>query len=69
MSDYTNWSLRKPPSNVKVMIKFMDGTHAIGYRDTFDYIHKEDGSIVGDHLAVPILWKKLEKDEWGNYLW
>ena len=69
MTDYTVWAMRKPPANVKVMIVFDDGSRAIGYRDTFNYVHKEDGTIVGEHLNRPSRWKKIEKDEWGNLEW
>lgn len=68
-ADYNSWALRKPPMNVKVMIIFEDGSRAIGYRDTFGYVHKEDGSIVGEHLNRPSRWKKIERNEWGDLEW
>lgn len=69
MENYNSWALRKPPSNVKVMIKFADGSRKVGYRDSFGYVHDEDSKIVAEDVCVPFAWKKIEKDEWGNYLW
>lgn len=64
--DYVNWSIRKPPANVRIMIVGIDGGKFIGYRDTFDLIHIEGGKICNER---PLKWKKLEQDQWGNYIW
>ncbi len=64
--EYTLWSIRKPPANARVMIIFDDNSRAIGYRDTFDLVHLEGGKVA---KLQPRRWKKVERDEWGEYLW
>lgn len=67
--NYTDWKLRQPPHHVRVMIKFEDGGRYIGYSDGFGYLHLETGKIVSETVSRPLEWKKIEKDEWGNYVW
>ena len=64
---YTDYTLRKPPKNVKVMIIFDDESKDIGYIDDWGIIHGEKTRIIKGR--VPAWWKKIEKDEMGEYVW
>ena len=64
---YTDYSLRKPPKNVKVMMIFTDESRDICYVDDWNIIHGEKSRIVKG--KVPAYWKKIEKDNWGEYIW
>ena len=65
--NYTDFALRKPPRNVKVMMIFDDDTQDVGYIDDWNIIHGEVTRIIKG--KQPKYWKKIEKDEWGNYKW
>lgn len=67
MGNYTDYELRKPPRNVKVMMIFADETHDICYIDDWDIIHGQETRIIKGRK--PALWKKIEKDEMGEYIW
>ena len=67
MGNYTDYALRKPPKNVKVMMIFEDQTHDICYIDDWNIIHGQETRIIKGR--VPALWKKIEKDEMGEYIW
>lgn len=64
---YNDFDLRKPPKNVKVMIKFTDGYRDVCYIDDWGMIHGEETKIIKG--KIPDKWKKIEKDEWGKYIW
>ena len=63
---YTDYTLRKPPKNVKVMMIFDDGSRDVCYIDDWDIIHGEKTRIIKGR--VPVKWKKIEKDM-GEYIW
>lgn len=63
---YNDWSLSKPPRNVKVMMKFSSGYQDICYIDDWNILHGEGRRIIKDE--VPTLWKKIEKIS-GEYVW
>ena len=67
LKDYTDFTLRKPPKNVKVMVLFTDESKDICYIDDWGIIHGEEVKIIRDR--VPAYWKKIEKDEMGDYKW
>lgn len=64
---YTDFGLRKPPKNVKVMMRFYDGGQDICYIDDWNIIHGQKVRIYKN--VTPKEWKKIEKDEFGEYLW
>lgn len=63
---YNDWSLSKPPRNVKVMVKFSSGFRDVCYRDDWNILHGEERRIIRDE--VPVFWKKVEKIS-GEYVW
>lgn len=65
--NYTNATLRMPPKNVKVMMVFDDGSKDICFIDAWNVIHGEKERIIRGR--EPAWWKKLEKDNWGEYVW
>lgn len=65
--NYTDYSLRKPPKNVKVMMLFQDGHKDICYIDDWNIIHGQEIRIVRG--KVPTFWKKIEKNDMGEYIW
>lgn len=67
MVKYTEFSLRKPPRNVKVQLVFEDGFKDICYIDDWDIIHGQEIRIIKG--KKPAKWKKIEKDEMGGYIW
>jgi len=67
LKDYTDYTLRKPPKNVKVMMIFEDTYKDICYIDDWGIIHGQETRIIRG--KVPALWKKIEKDEMGDYVW
>lgn len=67
MGNYTKFSLRKPPKNVKVMIIFDDKSRDICYIDDWNIIHGQETRIIKG--KTPALWKKIEKNEMGEYVW
>ena len=67
MKTYTDFTLRRPPKNVKVMIMFADDYKDVCYIDDWGMIHGEKTRIIRD--KVPAWWKKIEKDEEGKYKW
>ena len=67
MGNYTNYSLRKPPKNVKVMMRFEDGYKDVCFIDEWNIIHGEQTRIIKD--KTPKDWKKIEKTDWGEYKW
>lgn len=64
---YTEYNLRKPPKNVKVMMLFWDGTGDICYIDDWGMIHGQKVRIYKN--VTPKAWKKIEKDDEGEYIW
>lgn len=66
LSKYTDYALRKPPKNVKVMMIFGDDTKDVCYIDDWGIIHGEQTRIIKGR--VPAYWKKVEKDM-GEYVW
>lgn len=67
LRDYTDYTLRRPPKNVKVMMVFDDESKDICYIDEWNIIHGEQTRIIKGR--APAYWKKIEKDEWGEYKW
>ena len=67
LRDYTDYTLRRPPKNVKVMMIFDDESKDVCYIDEWGIIHGEQTRIIKGR--VPAYWKKIEKDEWGKYKW
>lgn len=67
LRDYTDYTLRRPPKNVKVMMIFDDESRDVCYIDEWNIIHGEQTRIIKG--KTPILWKKVEKNEWGDYKW
>ena len=67
MGNYTDYNLRKPPKNVKVMMVFEDKTKDVCYIDDWNIMHGEETRIIRN--KKPVKWKKIEKDNWGNYIW
>ena len=65
--NYTDFALRRPPRNVKVMFVFDDDSRDVGYIDDWNIIHGEKTRIIKGR--VPAYWKKVEKDDWGEYIW
>ena len=47
---YNDWSLSKPPRNVKVMVKFSSGFRDVCYRDDWDILHGEERRIIRDEV-------------------
>jgi hypothetical protein len=66
LSKYTDYALRKPPKNVKVMMIFRDDSKDVCYIDDWGIIHGEQTRIIKGR--VPAYWKKIEKDM-GEYIW
>lgn len=66
-SNYTEFLTRKPPNNIKVMMLFWDGTNDICYIDDWGIIHGQSVRIYKN--VTPKAWKKIERDEDGEYLW
>lgn len=64
---YTDFTLRRPPKNVKVMIIFSDEYRDICYVDDWGIYHGEKTRIIKG--KVPAWWKKIEKDSFGEYIW
>ncbi len=64
---YNDYSLSKPPRNVKVMMKFSSGYRDVCYLDDWNILHGQERRIIKDE--VPVLWKKIEKDSDGGYIW
>ena len=67
LRDYTDYTLRRPPKNVKVMMLFDDETRDVCYIDEWKIIHGEETRIIKG--KTPVYWKKIEKNEWGEYKW
>lgn len=67
MGNYTDFALRKPPKNVKVMVIFEDKYHDVCYIDDWGIIHGEQTKIIKGR--TPACWKKIEKDVMGEYVW
>lgn len=67
LRDYTDYTLRRPPKNVKVMMIFDDESRDVCYIDEWNIIHGEQTRIIKG--KNPVLWKKVEKNEWGDYKW
>lgn len=67
LKGYTDYGLRKPPKNVKVMMIFKDEYRDICFIDDWGIIHGEETRIIKGR--TPALWKKIEKDSWGEYKW
>ena len=67
LRDYTDYALRRPPKNVKVMMIFDDESRDVCYIDEWNIIHGEQTRIIKG--KTPVLWKKVEKNEWGDYKW
>lgn len=65
--EYTDYSLRKPPKNVKVMMVFEDDSRDICYIDDWNIIHGQKTRIIRGR--IPRWWKKIEKNEMGEYVW
>ena len=64
---YTDFTMRRPPNNVKVMMLFKDDYRDVCYIDDWGMIHGEKTKIIKG--SVPAYWKKIEKDNWGEYKW
>ena len=64
---YTDFTMRRPPNNVKVMMLFNDDYRDVCYIDDWGMIHGEKTKIIKGH--VPAYWKKIEKDSMGEYKW
>ena len=64
---YTQFNLRKPPKNVKVMMVFWNGDYDVCYIDDWNILHGEKVRIYKN--VTPKMWKKIEKDNWGEYKW
>lgn len=67
IAGYTDFTLRRPPKNVKVMMIFEDDYRDVCYIDEWGIIHGEVTKIIKGR--VPAYWKKIEKDNWGDYKW
>lgn len=67
LRDYTDYTLRRPPKNVKVMMLFDDESRDVCYIDEWNIIHGEETRIIKG--KTPVYWKKIEKNEWGDYKW
>lgn len=67
MGNYTDYKLRKPPKNVKVMMVFEDKTKDVCYVDDWNILHGEQTRIIRG--KNPLAWKKIEKNEMGEYIW
>lgn len=67
LRDYTDYALRRPPKNVKVMMVFDDKSRDVCYIDEWNIIHGEQTRIIKG--KTPVYWKKVEKNEWGDYKW
>lgn len=64
---YTDFALRRPPKNVKVMMIFEDDYRDVCYIDDWGMIHGEVTKIIRER--IPALWKKIEKNDFGEYIW
>lgn len=64
---YTDFTMRRPPNNVKVMMLFKDDYRDVCYIDDWGMIHGEKTKIIKG--SVPAYWKKIEKDSMGEYRW
>ena len=64
---YTDFTMRRPPNNVKVMMLFKDDYRDVCYIDDWGMIHGEKTKIIQGR--VPAYWKKIEKDSMGEYKW
>lgn len=67
LRDYTQYEMRKPPRNVKVMMIFEDEYKDICYIDEWGIIHGQETKIIKG--KIPKYWKKIEKDDFGGYKW
>ena len=67
LRNYTDFTLRRPPKNVKVMMIFQDEYRDVCYIDDWGMIHGEQTKIIKN--KVPTYWKKIERDEVGDYKW
>ena len=64
---YTDFTMRRPPNNVKVMMVFKDDYKDVCYIDDWGMIHGEKTKIIRG--SVPAYWKKIERDSMGEYKW
>ena len=65
--NYTDFTLRRPPKNVKVMMVFTDDYKDVCYIDDWGIFHGEQTKIIKG--KVPKCWKKIERNSFGEYDW